>query len=85
MRVLEIAQGHARPRAYDGVPLEDARLDLRAWDEEFFAKHPKAYRWPAWQERDVADDARAPWGFEWYRVGDDGRLATHSAHFDSSD
>ena len=44
----------------------------------------RRHRWPAWREMDVADDVRAPWGFEWYAVGDDGRLTWHSAHYDSS-
>ena len=82
--MLELSEGHVRSRAYHNVPLEDALVDLRAWDEEFYAKHPQTYCWPAWREMDVADDVRAPWGFEWYAVGDDGRLTWHSAHYDSS-
>jgi len=85
MRVLQLPQGHVRPADFAGQTLDDALLDLRAWDAAFTEKFQlQAAHRPSWQELDVEDGARVPWGYEWYRVGDDGRLFLHSADYDSS-
>ena len=90
MTVLELPQGHGW-KSYEGKTLDEAVTQLRQWDEDFIVQllpklpNIRQTHRPSWVKLEVPDTATAPWGTEWYRVGEDGRLFLHSADYDSSD
>ena len=85
MTVIELPQGHP---SYVGWTREQLLNYLHHRDIDSQAAHPDWYHQPSWREREIPDHevamARAPFGCEWYAVGDDGRLFLHSADYDSS-
>ena len=86
MTILQLPQGHRRD-AFTGLTLAEAVRHLVAWDDAFLEKFPqcKPYHRPSWTIwHNVAETCRAPWGYEWHRVGEDGTLSLHSADYDSS-
>lgn len=85
MRILELPQGYYTDLT--GLPrvgvLEQFARDAAAFLEKFPGARP--YHRPCWREFDVPDTTkRAPWGYEWYTVDDQGLLQSHSAQHDSS-
>ncbi len=83
MTVLEIAQGHYPDLT--GMLWDDAIRMFQRDDAQFRAKYPaSAYPYQPWHERQVIESATAPWGYEWYIENAAGKLARHSAHYDSS-
>jgi hypothetical protein len=83
--VLQVPQGH--------YSIKDTRFlvpTLHMFDErsrEFLIDQPQCRRFhrAQWQVIEVGDAATAPFGYEWYQVGQDGFLQLHSADYDSSD
>lgn len=84
MKVLQLPQGHYRNLT--GMPEVEAVGMFVSDDLAFLEKHPdcKPYHRQLWQEIEVKDTEKAPWGCEWYRVDQDGNLQFHSADYDSS-
>lgn len=83
MTIIEVPQGYWGDMS--GTSRDIALAIFKASDEEFLNAHPTCapYHRPCWLEREVKDDAKAPWGYEWYRL-DAGILNFHSAQYDSS-
>lgn len=85
MTVIELPQGYYRDLT--GTRRDVALAQFAKDDASFLATHPqcKPFHRPRCVERDVRDDATAPWGYEWYVADARGVLFMHSAHYDSSD
>jgi len=84
--VVQVPQGYYK-HGGDARFLVETLLTFAATDDQFLLDQPQCrkYHRQAWAVLDVSDDAKAPWGHEWYRVGEHGYLQFHSAEYDSSD
>ena len=83
MTIIELSQGYYS--SLTGTPKDEALSMFAADDKTFLDEHPSCKAWhrPCWLEREVKDDAKAPWGHEWYTI-EEGLLKFHSADYDSS-